>query len=57
MKKENGFLDDKCKKAILKGVSILKEINQKIDYIIEKDSKDFYSQGRRSLQYPNGVGA
>ena len=55
-KKDNCFLDNKCKKAIIKGVSILKEINQKLDYIIEKDSKDFYSQ-KRFPDNPYKVGA
>jgi len=54
--KDNCLLDNKCKKAIIKGFFILKEINQKLDYIIEKDSKDFYSQKRFS-EYPNKVGA
>jgi len=56
-RKDNGFLDYECKKAIIKGVSILKEINQKLSYIIEKESRDFYSQGRRFKDFPGEVGA
>ncbi len=44
LRKKNGFLDSEYKKAMREVFILLKGIDSKLDYIIEKDRMDFYSQ-------------
>jgi hypothetical protein len=50
LKKGNSENEYTYAKAILQVLSELRDLNKKIDYVIEKDREDFYSQTKRKVK-------